>query len=87
MNDATAGRETTVAILPFGPLTELSTEPLKLTVAFPLRAGELRAELEQAYPALREYRYRIAADRRLLPEEAELHGGEEIALLPPFAGG
>lgn len=47
----------------------------------------LRSELEQRIPGLAGMRYAIAVDRRIVQDDMPLTGSEEIALLPPFAGG
>ncbi len=47
----------------------------------------LREDLEQRIPGLRGMSYAMAIDRRIVREEIALTGDEEIALLPPFAGG
>lgn len=48
---------------------------------------ELRARLTEAMPFLASFSYAIAVDRHLLKDDRTLNGNEEIALLPPFAGG
>ncbi len=47
----------------------------------------LRAVLEQRIPGLAELQYAIAVDRRIVRDDRPLTGREELALLPPFAGG
>jgi len=47
----------------------------------------LKGELEQRIPGLDRMSYALAVDRRIVKEDAPLTGQEEIALLPPFAGG
>jgi molybdopterin synthase sulfur carrier subunit len=47
----------------------------------------LTRELEQRIPGLDRMSYAIAVDRRIVKEDTPLTGREEIALLPPFAGG
>lgn len=47
----------------------------------------LRRELEQRISGLDKLSYSIAVDRRIVHEDVPLHGSEEIAVLPPFAGG
>ncbi|MEO8591017.1 MAG: MoaD/ThiS family protein [Flavobacteriales bacterium] len=48
---------------------------------------ELRARLVEAMPFLASLNYAVAVDRRLTNSDRALNGTEEIALLPPFAGG
>lgn len=47
----------------------------------------LRSSLHQRIPGLSELSYAIAVDRRIVHEDRALMGTEEIAVLPPFAGG
>ncbi len=47
----------------------------------------LRQRLIARIPGLDRMRYAIAVDRRVITEDRPLAGSEEIAVLPPFAGG
>ena len=47
----------------------------------------LQRELEQRIHGLDRTRYALAVDRILVQDDRPLNGTEEIALLPPFAGG
>lgn len=48
--------------------------------------SELLAELYTKYPKLKEKNFQVAQDQELITNETLLNG-EELALLPPFAGG
>jgi molybdopterin converting factor small subunit len=48
---------------------------------------ELRGLLEQRIPGLADLSHAVAVDRRIIHGELDLNGSEEIAVLPPFAGG
>lgn len=52
-------------------------------------AGELWAELEREYPALRPLRTSraIAVNRQHAHDEHVLHEGDEVAFFPPVSGG
>jgi molybdopterin converting factor small subunit len=55
-----------------------------------LEAGslnELRQVLRQRIPGLDGLAHAIAVDRVIVHQDMPLSGGEEIAVLPPFAGG
>lgn len=39
------------------------------------------------FPELENYRYRVSVNRVLTDENCTLNDGDEIAFLPPFAGG
>ncbi len=56
-------------------------------IVAPGSLGELRSMLQQRIPDLAGMRYAIAVDRRIVPDDMSLTGSEEIAVLPPFAGG
>jgi molybdopterin converting factor small subunit len=47
----------------------------------------LRGRLREAVEGLDELVYAIAVDRRIVRDDMALTGDEEIAVLPPFAGG
>lgn len=49
--------------------------------------GALRKALCSRIPDLDRMRYAIAVDRRVIHDDQALAGTEEIAVLPPFAGG
>ncbi|MCB0764557.1 MAG: MoaD/ThiS family protein [Flavobacteriales bacterium] len=47
----------------------------------------LRGALNERFPDLQELTWSIAVDRRIEHGDRVLTGSEEIAVLPPFAGG
>lgn len=47
----------------------------------------LKREMEQRITGLDAMSYAIAVDRRIVRDDMPLTGTEEIAVLPPFAGG
>jgi sulfur-carrier protein len=47
----------------------------------------LKNELLQAYPTLAEKQYKLAVNQKISDGDEILSEGDEIALLPPFAGG
>ena len=49
--------------------------------------GELRRSLAAYISGLDQLSYAIAVDRRIVHQDVPLTGSEEIAVLPPFAGG
>jgi len=49
--------------------------------------GSLHTILRSRIPELEKMRYAIAIDRKVVQEDQALAGTEEIAVLPPFAGG
>ena len=57
-----------------------------ITVSAP-SAFALKRMLEERIEGLAGLSYALAVDRHITHEDLELKGSEEIALLPPFAGG
>ena len=49
--------------------------------------SELKNELLRTYPTLAEKQYKIAVNQKISDGDEDLSEGDEIALLPPFAGG
>jgi molybdopterin converting factor small subunit len=49
--------------------------------------AELRARLEERIEGFGRLSCAIAVDRRLVHDDMTFTGAEEIAVLPPFAGG
>lgn len=47
----------------------------------------LKRDMEQRIPGLDRMSYALAVERRIVHEDVPLTGREEVALLPPFAGG
>lgn len=72
-------------ILLFGSIAEKAGSPILRLEASSL--AELHAALIARVPELRTMRYAIAVDRRVVTTDLVLTGSEEIAVLPPFAGG
>jgi molybdopterin converting factor small subunit len=49
--------------------------------------GDLRHRIEDDFPEIAHYNFRIAVNNKLMNEEPLLNQGDEVAYLPPFAGG
>jgi len=49
--------------------------------------GDLRIKLADDFPEIIHYDFRISLNNTILNTEPPLKDGDEIALLPPFAGG
>lgn len=47
----------------------------------------LQSKLEQLYPEIKSTTYSLALNQKLVNQNAALQDEDEIALLPPFAGG
>lgn len=72
-------------VLLFGMIAERAGTPeLELSAE---SVSALRGRLRERVEGLDELVYAIAVDRRIVKDDMPLTGGEEIAVLPPFAGG
>lgn len=72
-------------ILLFGLIAEKAGTD-RLSVSAP-DTRALRQALEGRIEGLSSLSYALAVDRKITHGNMELNGSEEIALLPPFAGG
>jgi len=74
-----------VEVLLFGLIAEKAgTDRLQLEAS---SLSRLRQLLEQRVPELTCLSHAIAVDRMIIQGDMALAGSEEIAVLPPFAGG
>lgn len=72
-------------IMLFGLIAEKAGTD-RLSISAPDTAA-LRQALEGHIEGLSSLSYALAVDRKVVNGNVELNGSEEIALLPPFAGG
>ena len=49
--------------------------------------SDLRLRIEDDFPEIVHYNYLIAVNNEIINEEPGLKNGDEIAFMPPFAGG
>jgi sulfur-carrier protein len=49
--------------------------------------NDLRLRIFDEYPEIQHYNYRISLNSTIISDDAILKDNDEIALLPPFAGG
>lgn len=57
------------------------------TAGAPSTLQELDESLKARFPELAQVSYRLSVNRQLANGDRQLADGDEIALLPPFAGG
>ena len=73
-------------ILVFGMLVEdIGNEELQIELLPDIEA--LREELIEKYPALKNRQFMIAVNKQKINGNVTLKASDEIALIPPFAGG
>ena len=77
-----------IRIAYFGLIAEktgISNESIKLERG--IEVSELRDQLSDAHPLLKDAYFRIAVDQELKEESFRITNDSEVALLPAFAGG
>jgi molybdopterin synthase sulfur carrier subunit len=75
-----------VKVLFFGVLAEVTGTTCKY---YPdvKSMGDLTLRIRDDFPEIAHYNYRISHNSEVIDNDPQLLGGDEIALLPPFAGG
>lgn len=49
--------------------------------------GDLRLRIEDDYPEIVHYNYRIAVNNEIVNNDPSINDGDKIAFMPPFTGG
>jgi molybdopterin synthase sulfur carrier subunit len=75
-----------VKVLFFGVLTEVTGTAIK-HYRNVKSIGSLKLRLIDDYPEIIHFDFRIALNNEMINSDHELNEGDEIALMPPFAGG
>jgi molybdopterin synthase sulfur carrier subunit len=75
-----------VKVLFFGVLAEVSATYSK-NYREVKSIGDLRLRIQDDFPEIVHYNYRISLNNEIINNDPKLNNGDEIALLPPFAGG
>jgi sulfur-carrier protein len=74
-----------INIIIFGQLCEVLGE--KLVIDNIADTNSLQQELNKKFPALANYKYVIAVNKKQVTTNTFLNEGYTVALLPPFSGG
>lgn len=75
-----------IKLLLFGILSTLAkTQELEYTDIFSIQ--KLKLKLFNQYPELKQYQFQVYVNQQTVNETQVLKEGDEIALIPPFAGG
>lgn len=70
----------------FGPLTDVvGSSGLEMTGITDTES--LRKKILSEFPGLSKYSFKIAVGKKMVNGNIVLNSGDEVALLPPFAGG
>jgi len=75
-----------INLIYFGSVTDVTGTTAE-TVEAPATLDELSDWLLSRFPGLTNINYRFSVNRQLTTGNRALVDGDEIALLPPFAGG
>ncbi|MEO6902557.1 MAG: MoaD/ThiS family protein [Bacteroidia bacterium] len=70
----------------FGKLAEVTGKPT-MEITSIADTDSLLNKLLQDFPKLKEYNILIAVDKKIVKQNQQLESHNEVALLPPFAGG
>ncbi len=75
-----------INVLFFGVIAEITGMPRK--VYFGIRSfDDLKHRLEDDFPEIVHYNFRYAVNSEIVSNNCDLKTGDEVACLPPFAGG
>jgi molybdopterin converting factor small subunit len=75
-----------VKVLFFGVLTEVAGTDCKYYNDV-VKTSDLIHRITDDYPEIGHYNYRLSLNSEIITGESELKDLDEVALLPPFAGG
>lgn len=75
-----------IKVIYFGALAEVSGKNEEM-LEISGNMGSLLDVLKKEYPGLSDKRFIISVNQEICSETKELSDGDEVALLPPFAGG
>ncbi len=70
----------------FGAVSDLLKDTA-IEIAPNATIRDLRHAVLQQYPELRRQYFRMAIGTRMAEDDTELMEGDEVSLMPPFAGG
>lgn len=75
-----------VKVLFFGVLVEVTGSNLKL-YSDAKSIGALKIMIQDEFPEIAHYNFCISLNNEIINNDRDLKDGDEIALMPPFAGG
>ena len=76
-----------VNVLFFGSLIDVTGGSQEIQLTDVRDIDGVKNDLQQKYPQLQNYTFRIALNQKIIDENHDLNDNDVIALLPPFAGG
>ncbi len=75
-----------VKVLFFGVLAEVAGTNFK-NYREARSVADLKIRIQDDFPEMVHYDYRISLNNEIINDNPALNDGDEIALMPPFAGG
>lgn len=75
-----------VKVLFFGILAEVTGTNCKHYIDVK-STGDLKLRIQDEFPEVVHYNFRISLNNELIDNDLLLNDGDEVALMPPFAGG
>jgi len=75
-----------IKILVFGQLSEI-INTLELEIIEVVNTDDLNKKLNELYPNLKNIKYSLAVNKKIIQENTILNNDDIVALLPPFSGG
>jgi len=75
-----------VKVLFFGVLADVSGTAFK-HYRDVKSMGDLKFRIQDDYPEIVHYNFRVSLNSEITDEDSTLKSGDEVALMPPFAGG
>ena len=75
-----------IRVIFFGVLAEITGLNIKY-YSNVSSVDEVRMRIEEDYPAIVHYSYRISLNNEFINHDQKLSDDDELALVPPFAGG
>ncbi len=75
-----------INVLFFGVISDKTGLSSKIYENFK-NINELKLQIESDYPTIKKFSYQISVNKELCDNNIILKNNDEVALLPPFAGG
>jgi sulfur-carrier protein len=75
-----------IKVLFFGVLTEVTGCTIKYYNNVS-SLGDLQLRIQDDFPEISHYNFLISLNQQIINDDSALNNGDEVAYLPPFAGG
>ena len=75
-----------IKVLFFGVIAEIASQD-EIALSNVNDTDSLKEVLLKKFPEIAKYKYLLSVNHEIVKEAKALHNNDEVALLPPFAGG